>query len=627
MARTALVILALLSGVLYTSAQITSTSCGFEGLAKGSTSVCNSWTQDTNDDADWTVGEGSTPSGNTGPSGARSGSKYGYFEATDVKEPNRRTRIISPTLLGTGYTYNVSYGYHMFGSHIGRVRVYTRQGGSLSEVAAAGRQGQQQTSSDAPWGLQTVTLPLINGNFEVVFEIENGINLEPGNDHPFRGDIAIDDIGIEGTNGDGDSGNGGEDSGSGASGGCAGGTADIGFVVDFSGSLDDTQLRSVLDFTKSLIDLLDIGEDNVRVGFISFTNEVITRFKMNEMYEKAEILAKIDPLLQNRGNRGSTNLAGGLNQLIDDLYAPGNGERDGIIDIAIVITDGKSSPEFRDALPAAVQKIKNRSGMIQFGIGVKNADFDEAELRSIVTSDAYYFDVEDTASLQEITAEVVQKTCKKKPEHPCHEKCQYTPPPPKTDQPGLRRYSRVNAILDCTYEDNCDIQFLKDFAAELDRQPNCKMYYPLKAAAENRLYVVYGCDSAGHLEKALFTKDPRFKCDVQPVMDYYDFATLTLGLEVSPNAVVAIMPRASLKCETLIAVFRELSYPPGKTYDEIISAWRAHAEKSFLQKGTPEGGNREVFHYVGEEREVVFRVWDNPEQLDYNTASAMQCKR
>ncbi|CAH1788564.1 unnamed protein product [Owenia fusiformis] len=133
---------------------------------------------------------------------------------------------------------------------------------------------------------------------------------------------------------------------------------------------------------------------------------------MNEMYEKSEILAKIDPLLANRGNRGSTNLAGGLNQLIDDLFAPGNGERDGVIDIGICITDGKSSSDFLGALPAAIQKIKNRSGMIQFGIGVKNADFDEAELRSIVTSDAYYFDVEDTASLSEITAEVVQKTCK-----------------------------------------------------------------------------------------------------------------------------------------------------------------------------------------------------------------------
>ncbi|CAH1798061.1 unnamed protein product [Owenia fusiformis] len=147
------------------------------------------------------------------------------------------------------------------------------------------------------------------------------------------------------------------------------------------------------------------------------------------------------------------------------------------------------------------------------------------------------------------------------------------------------------------------------------------MYYPLKAVAENRLYIIMGCDSAGYLEKALLTKDHRFNCDVQPVMDYYDFATLTLGLEVDPNAVEAIMPRASLKCETLIAVFRELSYPPGKTYDEIISAWKAHAEKSFLGKGTPEGGNREVFHYVGEEREVVFRVWENPEELDFNIIS------
>ncbi|CAH1797818.1 unnamed protein product [Owenia fusiformis] len=413
--------------------------------------------------------------------------------------------------------------------------------------------------------------------------------------------------------------------------------ADIVFAIETSCSVDDETKALAKLFIKDFVAQFDsVKEGNVsnvatQFGMIAYDVEARHVFTFNEKLSKLEILNKIENF-QMETIDCKTHTQNAINMAKTDFFeSDANDNRSP--DALFVITDGRTQPQkFIPETTSAIRELRKTVRTIAIELPNKKGREllpDTQEQLETLADDADRFQLDNETDTEELASTVFDHflsisefVCPPEdPVHPCHAKCQYTPPPPKTEQPGLRRYKRVNAILDCTYEDDCDIQFLKDFAAELDRQPKCKMYYPLKAVAENRLYVVYGCDSAGHLEKALLTKDSRFKCHVQPVMDYYDFAILTLGLEMSRDNLEAIMPRASLKCETLVAVFRELSYPPGKTYDEIMSAWRAHAMISFLQKGTPEGGNREVFHYVGEEREVVFRVWDNPEQLDYNVIS------
>ncbi|CAH1800340.1 unnamed protein product [Owenia fusiformis] len=181
--------------------------------------------------------------------------------------------------------------------------------------------------------------------------------------------------------------------------------------------------------------------------------------------------------------------------------------------------------------------------------------------------------------------------------------CAYKPPTKRPVTTGLGRYEVFNALLDCTYPTECGIRILKEFSRQLDDMKGCTMYYPLKEVGKDRLYVIFGCESVIAFEEAMAKKDLKFTCNLTPVIDYIDFATLTLGLELNETQRVAIMPRASLQCDTLLAVFRELVYPPGIAHEDILAAWKEHATNPIYYKAStsPEMSNYEVFHVVGDE--------------------------
>ncbi len=74
------------------------------------------WTQDTNDDFDWTLRTGSTPSSGTGPSGAAEGSYYVYVESSSPHYSYKRTILNSPCFDLSGMvTASAQFKYHMYG--------------------------------------------------------------------------------------------------------------------------------------------------------------------------------------------------------------------------------------------------------------------------------------------------------------------------------------------------------------------------------------------------------------------------------------------------------------------------------------------------------------------------------
>jgi len=69
------------------------------------------------DDFNWTINSGSTPSSNTGPSSANSGSFYVYMESSTPNNPNKRAILYSPCYDITNVDQAiVSFAYHMYGS-------------------------------------------------------------------------------------------------------------------------------------------------------------------------------------------------------------------------------------------------------------------------------------------------------------------------------------------------------------------------------------------------------------------------------------------------------------------------------------------------------------------------------
>ena len=80
---------------------------------------------------------GSTSSSNTGPSADHTtGSRLGYYiyiETSSPAKPNDTARLVSPDLIATDDETCFRFYYHMFGSDIYRLNVYSR----ISESAVA----------------------------------------------------------------------------------------------------------------------------------------------------------------------------------------------------------------------------------------------------------------------------------------------------------------------------------------------------------------------------------------------------------------------------------------------------------------------------------------------------------
>ncbi|XP_069937459.1 MAM and LDL-receptor class A domain-containing protein 1-like, partial [Cherax quadricarinatus] len=159
--------------------------CNFEG------GTC-SWTQDTNDDFDWTLSRGSlNPS--TGPPRDRSSfakdemmGGYAFIDSGYPRRPGDRARLMSPEFQNTNPDSPICMRFwtHMFGNGIGTLRViiYDVNTGKdnviwkiSGEAGNAWYQGQVPISSSSP--------------FKIVFE---GV---VGNNN--LGDIAIDEITIK----------------------------------------------------------------------------------------------------------------------------------------------------------------------------------------------------------------------------------------------------------------------------------------------------------------------------------------------------------------------------------------------------------------------------------------------
>ena len=84
------------------------------------------WTQNGADDLNWSQRSNNTPSNNTGPSGAASGTYYYYIEASGsgTGYPNKVAILESPCFdLSGESTATFSFQYHMYGNNVGSLTV------------------------------------------------------------------------------------------------------------------------------------------------------------------------------------------------------------------------------------------------------------------------------------------------------------------------------------------------------------------------------------------------------------------------------------------------------------------------------------------------------------------------
>ena len=158
---------------------------------------------------------------------------------------------------------------------------------------------------------------------------------------------------------------------------------DLVFVLDSSGSIRDNNPQDgsfdnwnlLLQFVANVISNLNIGEANTRVGIVKYSFQAENVFYLNTYYDKATMR---NVVLGISYMGSDTNTQAGIREMHYTQFRPSNGDRSGVENFAIVITDGVSTISADRTIPEA--EAARNDGIRIFTIGITDK-VDEEELR------------------------------------------------------------------------------------------------------------------------------------------------------------------------------------------------------------------------------------------------------
>ena len=119
-----------------------------------------------------------------------------------------------------------------------------------------------------------------------------------------------------------------------------------------SGSIRQNRYEQVLEYLKSVVDALEVSEDRVRIGLVTYGDSARVRFHLNSYKFKEDVLQAIE---STDFSRGRTATADALNQMRMNMFVQSRGDRPDVPNFAIVVTDGQSNVNPEDTIPEAIQ--------------------------------------------------------------------------------------------------------------------------------------------------------------------------------------------------------------------------------------------------------------------------------
>ena len=170
-----------------------------------------------------------------------------------------------------------------------------------------------------------------------------------------------------------------------------------------------------LEFLTLLLDLFEIGPNATRVGAVVFSEEVQLAFPLNA-YTEAESVKRA--IYNINFLRQQTNTAEALKVTRERCFNEANGDRPGVQNLAIMITDGRPepNPDIRMSQTLNEAEALKESGTIILTIGV-TSDVDRQFLDTISSSSSLQmntqlsFYVDDFSLLGTVRRNVGEVTC------------------------------------------------------------------------------------------------------------------------------------------------------------------------------------------------------------------------
>ena len=183
--------------------------------------------------------------------------------------------------------------------------------------------------------------------------------------------------------------------------------ADIGFLVDSSGSLNKEGFNKQKDFVEDLAERLDISPVDSLIGVVTYSDKASVEIKFSD-YEYQEDLIKAIEALQYKGR--TTRIDKAINMATRELMSSRGGRREKIPAIMVILTDGRQTLD-SDTKPlkeATANMLKLGIKTLVVGIGELA---DKKVLRKMTKRDEDVFMAPSLSVLPNVVQPVVASIC------------------------------------------------------------------------------------------------------------------------------------------------------------------------------------------------------------------------
>ena len=169
---------------------------------------------------------------------------------------------------------------------------------------------------------------------------------------------------------------------------------DVVFLLDGS---DGTRngFSAMRDFVHSVVEKLNVGENNDRVSVVQYSRDAEAQFYLNTYTTKDNVLDTVRGL-RHKGGR-TLNTGAALQYVKDNVFTASSGSRrpEGVPQLLVLVNGGRSSDSV-DTPASALKKL----GITVVGIGTRNSD--SRELQKISSEPNYALSVSDFSDLPNI---------------------------------------------------------------------------------------------------------------------------------------------------------------------------------------------------------------------------------
>ena len=154
---------------------------------------------------------------------------------------------------------------------------------------------------------------------------------------------------------------------------------DLSFLLDASGSMT-SDFDLIQQLARRIIHGLNFNNDRLRIGVTTFSAMATVRFHMNRYFMKESVL---NAIAYTQDKVSGTNTQDALRVGYEDMFVSGNGDRSGVNNVLMLLTDGRSNVSPEETIPQANEARNRGIRVMAVGVGPR---VDRAEINGMANN-------------------------------------------------------------------------------------------------------------------------------------------------------------------------------------------------------------------------------------------------